>query len=254
METAAFGLLVGKGLGRPDTGQAAFNLLVDMANLFLGRGRGTAHPLAHGHNHRQEHRNGQRHHQRQLPPDGDHHNQCAADGQHRGQQIFRAMVGQLRQFKQITGQTGHQLAGSVLIIEVEAQFLHVGKQILADIRFHTDAKGMAVVGHNEIQDRPEHIAAYHHRHNGEEGTVHPVWQQVIQGASGNQRKRQVNGRNAYGTADVQGKQLFVVFKILQKNQRRRFFPIIFRCHSNPPFFPFIILIFKKESTLMLPKL
>ena len=218
IESAAFGFLIGKRLGSPETGQAAFNFLVDVADLFLGSRRSPAHTLAHGHHHNQENRNGQSHHQSQLPPDGNHHNQSAADGQHRRQQVFRTMVGQFCQLKQIRSQPGHELSRTVPIIKIKTQFLHMSKQVLADIRFHPDAEGMAVIGHNEVQHGPQHIAANHHRHDGKECPVHLVGQQVIEGASGNQRKRQVNGGNAHSTADVQCKKLLVIFEILQENQ------------------------------------
>ena len=72
---------------------------------------------------------------------------------HQGdEQILRPVVGQLRQFKQVTGQAAHQLAGAVAVVEVEAQLLNVAAQIAADIRLHADAEGVAPVGHHEVQD------------------------------------------------------------------------------------------------------
>ena len=124
-ETGCFHFLVGKGLGGAETGEAALDLLIDMSHLFLGSFGGLTHAVAHGHHHRQEHRDGQRHDQRQLPADGEHHSQCTDDGQYGRQQVFRAMVGQFRQFKQIRGQAAHQLAGAVLIVKVKAQLLHM---------------------------------------------------------------------------------------------------------------------------------
>ena len=45
-------LLVGKGLGGADAGQAAFDLLIDVARLFLGCCGCSRHPLAHSHGYR----------------------------------------------------------------------------------------------------------------------------------------------------------------------------------------------------------
>ena len=245
VEPAAFRLLVGKGLGSANAGEATLYFLIDVANFFLGSCGGTAHPLAHGHDNDQEHRDGQSHHQSQLPPDGTHHTQGTDNGQHTGQQVFRAMVGQLCQFKQVRSQSCHQLTGSVLVVKVEAQLLHMGKKILADVCFHPDTEGMAVIGHDKIQTGPEYIAAHYHCHDGKEGTVHLVGQHIIQGASGNQGKGQIDGCDAHGAANVQGKQFLMVFEILQKNQQRGFFPIVFGCHwHNPPFLSIIIQFFR----------
>ena len=67
------------------------------------------------------------------------------------------MVGQLCQFKQVGGQPGHQLAGAVFIVKIEAHLLHVGEQVLADVRLHPDAEGVAEIGHNELQERPQAV-------------------------------------------------------------------------------------------------
>ena len=45
-------LLVGKGLGGADAGQTAFDLLIDVARLFLGCCGCSRHPLAHSHGYR----------------------------------------------------------------------------------------------------------------------------------------------------------------------------------------------------------
>ena len=70
-----------------------------------------------------------RHHQCQLPLDAEHHHQRTHDGQGAGEQILRAVVGQLRQFEQVGGQPAHHLTGAVLVVEIEAQLLHVAEQI-----------------------------------------------------------------------------------------------------------------------------
>ena len=184
-----------------------------MAGFFLGFAGCPAHSAAHGHDHSQENGDHQCHHNSQLPLDRTHDHQSANDRQHRSQQILRAVVGKLCQFKKVRGKAAHQLTGTVAVIEIKAHGLHVCKQILADIRFHPDTKGMAIVGHNIIEDRAQHIAGNHHCHNDEEGSIELSGQQFIERMAGDQRECQVNGRDQARAQHIDGKELLMVFKI-----------------------------------------
>ena len=75
----------------------------------------------------------------------------------------------------------------------------MSKQILADIRFHTDTKGMAKISHDKLQYGPQHIAAQHRDHHREKGLVHFLRQHIIQSASCHQWEQQIDGCNANGT-------------------------------------------------------
>ena len=217
VEPADFRRLVGKCLGGADTGQAALNLLIDVARLFLGAHRGPGHPPAHSHGHRQKHRDGHRHHQRQLPPNGQHHRQGTQNGQAAGEQVLRAVVGKLRQLEQVGGQPGHELAGAVAVVVVKAQLLHMGEQVRADVRLHPDAEGMAVVGDYIVEKRAQHIAQRHRQHDEKEGSVELVGKQVVQSLPGNQREGQINGGNTHGTAQVDGKQALVIAEVMEED-------------------------------------
>ena len=234
LEPLAFRRLVGEGLGRPETGQAAFDLLVDVAGFLLGNGRGPGHPAPHGHGHRQKNRDGQGHHQGQLPADGGHHRQSTQNGQHAGEQILRAVVGKLRQLEQVGGEPGHELAGTVPVVVVTAKLLHVGKQVFPDIRLHPNAEGMAVVGHDVIEERAQHIAGRHQSHDPEEHAVGLVGQIVIQGLPGDQGKGHVNERHAHGTAQVDGEEPPVISEIMKKDRQRRFALIVLCGHFLSP--------------------
>ena len=59
-------------------------------------------------------------------------------------------MGELGDFEQVAGQTAHELARAVAVIEAVAQTLHMAKQILPDVRLHADAKGVAPVADNII--------------------------------------------------------------------------------------------------------
>ena len=220
VEAVMLHLLVGECLGGADAGEAGLDLLVDVAGLLLGLTGNLGHGAAHGHDHDQEDGDHQTHDQGQLPLDGTHDHQCADDGQHGSDHILGAVVGQLRQLEQVRGQTGHQLAGAVLIVEVEAHGLHLGKQVAADIRLDTDAEDVAEVGDDEVQQGPETVAQQCHHHDDEEGAVHLIGQHLIEGCTGDQGECQVHACNQHGAGDIHQEQLPMLSEIAQKDQQR----------------------------------
>ena len=143
------------------------------------------------------------------------------------------MVGQLRQFKQVTGQAAHQLAGAVAVVEVEAQLLNVAVQIAADIRLHADAEGVAPVGHHEVQRRAQHIGGHHHRHDDEEYPELPLGQPGIHGGAGHQRERQVDAGDEERAGQVQGEEPPVGFEVGEEYPQGAAGLIIFRGHAMP---------------------
>ena len=227
-----FRRLVAEGLGRADAGQAGFDLRVDVAGFLLDTGGGPGQVLPHGENHNQENRDHHRHNERQPPLDRSHHNQRADDGNHGGQQVLRAVVGKLRQLKQVGGEPVHQLAGPVTVVKIEAHLLHMPEQVRPDVRFHPDAEGMAVIAYNIIQSRPQDIAAHHDGHDDEKRPVHPVRQHFVQGAACHQRERKINQRNHQRAGNVQGKQFPVALEIAEKNGQWPLGLILFGGHCN----------------------
>ena len=203
-EPVGLHFLVAEGLGGADAGKAGFDLGIDVPGLLLHGGGGPAHVIAHGHNHRDEHRDHDAHHQGQLPADSRHDNEGADDGEGGGDNILRAVVGQLRQLKQVGGEAAHELAGAVAVIEVKAHFLHVGEQVPADVRLHPDAENVAEKADSVVKKRPDHIEENHRGHQREEGPVLPLRKQIVQRLPGDQRESQVNEGNADGTAHIYG--------------------------------------------------
>ena len=151
VEASILQCTVGKSLGGADTGKAAFDLRIDMGGLLLTLSGCLTHIPAHGHDHHQKYGDHQRNHYSQLPADGDHNHQRTNNGQNGGHKIFRAVVGKLRQFKEVRSQPAHKRTGAVTVIKVEAQLLHMAEQIPTDVRFYPDAEGMTVVGNDKVQ-------------------------------------------------------------------------------------------------------
>ena len=102
---------------------------------------------------------------------------------------------------------------------------------------------MSIICNDIIQKRPKHIADHHRDHDGKEGPVQLVGQQIIQSAAGHQGECKINGRNAHGTAHIDGKQFLMIFKIVQKNHQGRFVLIVFCRHRSSSILPYIITKF-----------
>ena len=230
VEAGLLHLFVGVGLGGADAGEGGFDLGVDVGGLGLGSLGSPGHGLAHEHDDEDGNGDHHRHHQGQPPLDGGHHYQRADDGQHGGDQVLRAMVGQLRQLEEVGSQPAHELASAVLVIEIEAHLLHVAEQVPADVRLHPNAEGMAPVGHHELQQGSQDITAHRHSHHREEGLVQLVGQHIVQGVSGDQGEGQVNGRDQHGAGHVQGEELLMGAEIAQKDHNGMLFLKFFSRH------------------------
>ena len=126
-EPVGLHLLVAEGLGGADTGKAGFDLGVDVTGFLFHSSGGPAHVSAHGHYDNDEQGDHDADHKCQLPADLCHDDEGADDRTDGGDNILRAVMGQLRQLEQIGGEAAHQLAGAVAVIEIEAHILHVGK-------------------------------------------------------------------------------------------------------------------------------
>ena len=225
-----FQCLVAEGLGGADAGEAGLDLRINVAHLLFDLHRGPAHSAPHGEHHNEENGDQRRHHQGQLPADGGHDDQRADDGDHRGQQILRAVVGQLRQLEQVGGQAAHQLPRAVGIVKIKAHFLQMPEQISADIRLYPNAEGVAVIADDVVEEGPQQVKHHHAGHNGKENGVFFVGQQIVEGLPGDQGEGKINGGDAHGAAKVHREKPLVGRKISQENPQGGFFPILLCCH------------------------
>ena len=134
------------------TGEGRFDVGVDRAGLLLDKDGGSAHAPAAAHDDNEEDRHHDAHDQRQPPFDREHDDERAHDRDHRDEQILGAVVGKFGDLEQVGGQAAHELAGAVVVIEIEAQLLHVCEQDAADVRLDADAEGVTPVADDEIQE------------------------------------------------------------------------------------------------------
>ena len=150
IEPGNFHLLIAKGLGSADAGKTGLDFRIDVSRFLLHPYRNSGKVRSHSHNHRNENGHQNSHHQSKLPSDGRHNDQRADDRHRRSQQVLRAVVGKLRQLKQIRSQAAHQLARAVFIVKIVTQLLHMPKQICPDIRLYPDAEGVAKITNNVV--------------------------------------------------------------------------------------------------------
>ena len=224
--------LVCKGLGRAHAGQGRFNVRVDRAGLFLDAGRGFAHGLAAGEDHRDKYRQQQRHHERQPPLDCRHDNERADDGHGGDKQILRPVVGKLGDLKQVGRHPAHELAGAVAIEKFKAEILNMAEQGGADIGLHADAERVPPVGDDEIQHRPQRVGGEDDPHEQEERAERILRQQRPHGVARDNRIGQIDQRDHQRTDHIQKKQAAVRLEKGKKDEKAGLAPALFGRHDR----------------------
>ena len=226
--------LVGEGLGRADAGEAGLDVGVDDGGFLLHGGGGLAHGPAAGPDHGEEHRHNAGDDQGQTPLNGEHDDQGPQDGDAGDEDVLRAVVGQLRDVEEVRRQAAHELAGAVLVVVVEAQLLHVAEEVVADIRLHQDAEGVAPITDHVGQQGPQREGGEHRRHNGKEGLIGAFGQQLIQAPPGHGGEGQVDHGDQQGTAEVHEEQPPVGLEIREKYLQGGFPLEVLSGHKNTP--------------------
>ena len=92
---------------------------VDPRHALLHLAAAVRHALALGNGKEQQNGHHDQHHQRQLPLHAKQHDERANQRDHGNEQVFRAVVRQLRNFKQIVRHARHQPARAVAVIKRE---------------------------------------------------------------------------------------------------------------------------------------
>ena len=72
------------------------------------------------------------------------------------------------------------------------------KEILANVRFHPDAKGVAPIGDDEVQERANYIGDHHDSHYQEKSLIGMVGQEFLHGCARHQRVDEVYQRHIDG--------------------------------------------------------
>ena len=102
----------------------------------------------------------------------DHH---AAD-----EQVLRAVVSQLTDFKQVAGQPGEDGAGFVIVEEGVGQLLQMGEQVAAHLLLHLHADDMAVVLDEVVEQHTDDVQTQNHQAGNNDLIIEPVGDQIVE--------------------------------------------------------------------------
>ena len=220
VELIALLLLVGKGLGGADTGDAALYGGRYLSGLFLYLHIGVLHSLSLGQSEPEAKGERHRDHQGKPPLNGEHYSDGTDNGQRADHHILRPVVGKLGDFKKVAGDSAHQHAGAVLIVKAAGQVLHMGEDIPPHIGFHQNAHPVSHNGDHVIEKRPENKGQDHDAHHRKEGSEQTFRQKPVHGYSGYIGKDHIDNRHDNRADHVDGKQVFMPHDIGDKNFKR----------------------------------
>ena len=209
--------LIGEGLGRPHTGDAGLHPGVDDGGLLLHLAAGGAHGAAAAPDHQEEDRQDRRDDESQPPLDVKHDGKGPENGDAGDEDVLRPVVGQLRDLKELAGEAAHEDAGAVAVKVAAVQLLHVAEEVPPDVGLHQDAEGVAPVADDILHPRPDGEGQQHDGHDGEEGPVGVLRQQLIHAPAGDVGKRQVDEGDAEGAGHIQKEELPVGPEVGEKD-------------------------------------
>ena len=233
-ELGDLGGFVGEGLGGAHAGEGGLQLAVDAGQLLLHLQGGLAHPpaLEDGENEEEGHHGEDD--EGQLPADGEHDAEGAQQGDGGDEEVLGAVVGQLGDLKEVTGDPAHELAGAVFVVEGEGQVLHVGKEGRADVGLDAHAQQVSPVGDDVGEHRLEEVGRQQGGHHQEEGLVEALGEGGLQHLPGHRGEQQVHQADAQGTGHVQQEDGQVWLVIGGKNAQVAAAPHLFRRHICRP--------------------
>ena len=152
---------IGVGLRYADARHAALHRRVDRGVALTPVIKRLAHFLAVMHGHRNQNRHAGEDNERQDPVNAAQVGKREQNHDRADQEIFRAVVGQLAHFKQVTRDPGHDASRLMIVIEAEGQFFQMRKQILPHAALHLDADEMPVVLDEIAHEHADKIECQH---------------------------------------------------------------------------------------------
>ena len=209
-------IFVCKGFAGADARKAGLHFTVDLRQFLLDPSGRADHPPPVQHDDDQGDRQQNQDHQRQLPLDGKHDDDRADDGDAGDEQILRTMVGHLGDFKQIARHPRQQLARLVPVEKREVQTLHMGEQVVPEVRLDPHAEHVPPVGDDVVHDRLYEEGNGHDDHHVEESLKFLVRQHVVHSVPRHQREYQIYGRRDERAGQIQHKKPHVRLEIIQK--------------------------------------
>lgn len=112
---------------------------------------GDFHHAAPTHRHKDDdHGHGDHQYERQLFLNAPEDEERAGQRHNGDEQVFRTVVRQLGDIKQICRHAGHQQARAVFVVEAETEFLHVRENSRAHVRFDVYAGQVPQIGDDPL--------------------------------------------------------------------------------------------------------
>ena len=169
-----FHLAVGVGvcLGDADAGDTAFHCGVDDGVAGATVIEGALHGLAEVHRDHHENGNAGKDDQRQDRVDGEQIDEGEDDHDRADEQVFGAVMRQLADLKEVTGDTGHDAAGLVVVVETEGKLLQMVEEILAHLRLHLNADDVPVILNEIAQKHTDHVEREDDHTRDDDGGIH----------------------------------------------------------------------------------
>ena len=240
VELLFLNIFIGEGLDHPNAQQAILHLGIDFAYLSVAHLKGAAHFLivVPGENHHQGHHG--KHHQSQ----GHIHaaeNHKAGGNLHRcNEELFRAVVGKFRYFKQVGCNPSHDLPHLGFAVVAEGQLLQVMEQIRPHVVFQLGAHNVTHGLHEIIGQCVNHPKKHIGAPKGQD-KFQRQGGKIRGGTLGNGTHQhgqyQFAHRGKSGAAQVKGHRALVFTEIGEKtpDQLRGFHNMLALHRSNAPF-------------------
>ncbi len=232
VEFPQFSVLVGEGFGGTDTRKPGLDIRIDHRRSLLQRRGRFAHRIPALPDHPDKHRHNDQNHQRQPPLNPEHNRKSANDGHAGDKHVLRAMMGELGDIEEVSGQTAHQLSGTVPVVVVEAQLLHMPEEVVTDISLHQDAEGMPPIADNVMEQGPENERDYDNGHNGKKSPVCALRQKLIHTPAGDVGKGQIDQRDKQSAEEVSEEEFPMGDEIRKEDTRSGFLLKVPGCHKE----------------------
>lgn len=208
-EFVDFLIFVAKSLGDADAGDGAFDLGVDArrAALYVA---GDFHHAAPTHRHKDDdHGHGDHQYERQLFLNAPEDEERAGQRHNGDEQVFRTVVRQLGDIKQICRHAGHQQARAVFVVEAETEFLHVRENSRAHVRFDVYAGQVPQIGDDPLRRRADEERNQHCAHRDEEGAHRLIGDVIVEYFARNHGEEDIHQRDNQRAEHIQQKHAHV---------------------------------------------
>ena len=166
----SFYLFIGEGLDNADAGQGILKACIYIADPAAVIHKGYLHSAVLSQRE-QEHADNEKNERKSQPPVNEEEKDKGANNFDQGnKQVFRSVVGEFCNIKQIGNQLAHHLAGVVAVVVGKRQPLIVVKELLAHIPLHLGAHHVSLIADVIFAQALDHIHGEEPQADGEKSS------------------------------------------------------------------------------------